>query len=394
MSAKRKPMPDIKTLYYITHIDNVPSMLAKGILSHAEMERQGVTHTPIYDKGIVSNRKEKRTPDGRSLWDYANVYFNARNPMLYRVKAENGFKDLAILGVKPQVMDTPGAFLTDGNAANTPTEFYTSKEGREVIAENWPIITSEWWNSSDGSKRKIMAECLVPERITPDMIQTIYAGSHEVGDRIRKTVGSAAPIAPEPNLFFRPTRMWEVTPRLRLADGDMFFSDMQTLTISVNVVGIMGKGLASRAKYQFPDVYVAYQDACKSKKLKMGKPFLYKREASLDEELADDATTMRSLNAEKWFLLFATKSHWREDSDLPGIELGLKWLVDNYRAQGMKSLAMPALGCGLGKLDWKDVGPVMCRHLARMDIDTRIFLPREREIPEAHLRADFLLGKR
>jgi hypothetical protein len=27
----------------------------------------------------------------------------------------------------------------------------------------------------------------------------------------------------------------------------------------VNTVGVMGKGLASRAKYQFPDVYVRYR---------------------------------------------------------------------------------------------------------------------------------------
>ena len=52
----------------------------------------------------------------------------------------------------------------------------------------------------------------------------------------------------------------------------MFFSKMQTLTISVNIVGVMGKGIASRARYQFPDVFVYYQDLCKRKELKMGTP--------------------------------------------------------------------------------------------------------------------------
>ena len=87
-------------------------------------------------------------------------------------------------------------------------------------------------------------------------------------------------------MFFQPrfaTRIGNIS----LVNGDMFFSDMQTLTVSVNLQGIMGKGLASRAKYQFPDVYVVYQDACRSKRITATKPCLYKREASFDEELAD-----------------------------------------------------------------------------------------------------------
>lgn len=131
----------------------------------------------------------------------------------------------------------------------------------------------------------------------------------------------------------------------------MFFSSMQTLTVSVNTVGVMGKGLASRAKYQFPDVYVVYQDACRSKDLRMGQPYLYKREAFLDNDLADDPLTLSNFNSNKWFLLFATKKHWRENSDRAGIEQGLQWIVDNYQSCAIQSLALPALGCGLGGLD-------------------------------------------
>lgn len=64
----------------------------------------------------------------------------------------------------------------------------------------------------------------------------------------------------------------------------MLFSQMQTLTVSVNTVGVMAKVLVSRAKHQFPDMYVVYQDICRSKAFQMGKPYLYKREASLDED--------------------------------------------------------------------------------------------------------------
>ncbi len=60
-------------------------------------------------------------------------------------------------------------------------------------------------------------------------------------------------------MFFLPSRLIEITSQLSITDGDMFFLRMQTLTISVNCMGIMGKGLASHAKWQFPDVYVQYQ---------------------------------------------------------------------------------------------------------------------------------------
>ncbi|NET55300.1 MAG: DUF4433 domain-containing protein [Symploca sp. SIO2E6] len=32
----------IEGLYYITHIDNIPSILARGILSHSEIEREEI----------------------------------------------------------------------------------------------------------------------------------------------------------------------------------------------------------------------------------------------------------------------------------------------------------------------------------------------------------------
>jgi len=171
----------------------------------------------------------------------------------------------------------------------------------------------------------------------------------------------------------------------------MFFSTMQTLTISVNTVGIMGKGLASRAKYQFPDVYVVYQDACREKHLAMGRPYLYKREASFDDEMIEPPCTVATPNGVKWFLLFATKRHWRENSDLNGIEEGLRWIAANYKSEEIRSIALPALGCGLGNLDWKDVGPVMCKYLSRLDIPVAIYLPRERQIPGEYLSPGYLL---
>ena len=199
------------------------------------------------------------------------------------------------------------------------------------------------------------------------------------------------PVIPEPEIFFLPSRKISLTDTLSLVEGDMFFSRMQTLTISVNTVGVMGRGLASRAKYQFPDVYVKYQDLCKSKILQMGKPYLYKREASLDFILADESERLTNLNLQTWFLLFPTKTDWRKMANFKGIEEGLKWLVIHYQKEGIKSLAIPALGCGLGWLPWGTVGPLLCNYLKKLKIQVNLYLPLERRIPEEQLSKDFLL---
>lgn len=390
--ARNKRNFEVKSLYYITHIDNLNSILSQGILSHKAVEDSGMKYTAIYDKEIVSNRKLKHTPSGKSLWEYSNVYFQARNPMLYRVVLEKGAKDIAVIALYPQVLQSSDSYITDGNAANNMTDFYQYKDGIKIISGMWDTIQGEWWNSLDGSKRKIMAECLIPNVISPDLIHSIYVANHSNAEKVKALLKIRdIPVIPEPTMFFYPAKQYQLSKKLFLAEGDMFFSNMQTLTVSVNVVGIMGKGLASRAKYQFPDVYVVYQDACRGKWLKMGKPYLYKREASLDDELMDEPKEFESPNGNKWFLLFPTKKHWREDSDFNGIEEGLIWLKSNYKAEKIKSIAMPALGCGLGKLDWKDVGPMMCKHLSELDINVAIYLPREREIPKEFLSKEYLL---
>jgi hypothetical protein len=153
----------------------------------------------------------------------------------------------------------------------------------------------------------------------------------------------------------------------------------------------MGKGLASRAKYLFPDVYVYYNDLCRKKRMELGKPALYRRDKPLAAQLADEPTTLMDTAVGTWFLLFPTKDHWRDDADLPGIKRGLQWVADNYGRLGLKSLALPALGAGLGGLEWKQVGPVICSYMSKLEIPVRVYLPAEKQIPEEYLSKEFLL---
>ncbi len=389
-------MFEVSQLFNIVHLDNLRSICDSGLQSHNNVAEKGLAFTPIYDSQIVGRRSEKVISTGAALGDYANVFMNPRNPMLYRVVSENSWENLAIISFRKEILNILGARITDGNAANSATSDYSPADLPKVLKAIGKTLEQDYWTIEDGSKRKIMAEVLIPDHIPPEFIDCIFVANERVRDRVRQLIGDTHKIIVVPKMFFRNEVIATVNERFAILNGDMFFSKTQTLTVSVNTKGIMGKGLASRAKYQFPDVYVKYQDACRSGALKMGKPFLYKRELPYYYDLPDDPTsldeeTKRKLLSPSWFLMFATKTDWRQDGDAAGIVKGLDWLIENAVKQGITSLSMPALGCGLGNLKWAEIGPLMVQKLVQLGIPVAIYAPQEGKNNPEEYTAEYLL---
>ena len=384
-------------LYYITHIDNIPSILRNGVLSYEQIETRGTEYKAIYDRDVVSLRHSKVTPEGKSLWYYANFYLQPRNAMLYVVKKKFSSDNIAVLACyRGDVTDIPGALATDGNATSGPTQFFPASQLNRVLKTLSDVDGLEYWKEEDGTKRRMMAEVLVPERYDSDKIHAILVSNQHTKEKVEMVMSSSQvqpQVIVDPWTFFDPDYESKLTDLLTLVKGDMFFSGLQTLTVSVNTKGVMGKGLASRAKYQFPDVYIEYQDACRNRSLRLGRPVLYKRETALDVQLADQPGLLDEPNNHTWFLLFATKDEWKQPASKEGIILGLEWLVKNYQSEGIKSLAVPALGCGLGWLEWKDIGPILCNYLSKLEIPVQLYIPAEKPIPKDQLTRDFLLGR-
>ena len=179
---------DIRGLYYITHIDNLSSIFKRGILSHEKIQAAHMPYTPIYDNSIVERRRRRSTPEGRSLWHYVNLFFQPRNPMLYRVINETGRQNLAVLGVENTVLQGPGIFITDGIAARGLTQIYSQPEGLEMLQTQQEIIQStSWisWNHCKELKRKLMAECLVPNQVNSEHVQRFIVADHVVADSLQ-----------------------------------------------------------------------------------------------------------------------------------------------------------------------------------------------------------------
>jgi hypothetical protein len=73
---------------------------------------------------------------------------------------------------------------------------------------------------------------------------------------------------------------------------------------------------------------------------------------------------------------FPTKRHWREKSRYEDIDSGLRALVEDVRRLGIKSIAIPPLGCGLGGLDWAKVRPMIERAFADIpEVDVILYEP-------------------
>ncbi len=385
-----------RELYYITHINNLESIFEHGILSHNQVIERDIKHETIYNPDVVNRRQERLLDNGKTLWDYTNFYFQPRNPMLHTVtNGATNIEDHVVLSISFDVINDPDVLITTGNAAAHLSNILPKDIGLKLLPRIIKSTNLTFWKKQDGTNRKIMAECLVPDFVPPEKITSVFVAAHSVAKKIKPLLPSPGfSVFCEPHMFFQNSFEQKLSYKLRLVKGDMFFSKNQTLTISVNTVGAMGRGVASRSKQQFPDTYVVFQDLCRRnpndpEKLRMGVPHLYKRELSSAYEMAEDPSLLTHINGGTWFIFFPTKDHFKNKANSKGIEQGLQWIRDNYKRQGIKSLAVPALGCGLGKLKWDDVGPMMCQYLD-IDIPVDIHLPLDEEIPKSKMSRKFL----
>jgi O-acetyl-ADP-ribose deacetylase (regulator of RNase III) len=132
-------------------------------------------------------------------------------------------------------------------------------------------------------------------------------------------------------------------------DGDILKADAEALVNTVNCVGFMGRGIALQFKRVFPRNFEAYEAACKRGDVQPGRMLIVET---------------GQLTNPRYIINFPTKRHWRGKSRIDDIESGLQALVADVNRLGIRSIAVPPLGCGLGGLEWSDVRPRIERAFA------------------------------
>jgi O-acetyl-ADP-ribose deacetylase (regulator of RNase III) len=155
---------------------------------------------------------------------------------------------------------------------------------------------------------------------------------------------------------------------IELTRGDILAADAEALVNTVNCVGVMGRGIALQFKKAFPENFRFYEAACQRREVQIGRMLVFET---------------RLLGGPKYIINFPTKRHWRGPSRLEYIDAGLKSLIEVVREKGIKSIAIPPLGCGLGGLDWNDVRLRIAKAFAELpNVKALLFEPAGAPKPE------------
>jgi hypothetical protein len=193
--------PRIVELHCIMPIANIASVLEHGILSYEGAAR--LRHASVAMQPVQDRRDQKRVPQGLRLHQYANLYFHARNPMLYKRLGEA--KLLCVLAVSTDVLSIDGTVITDCNAASDWVRFLHPRQWKLV---NFDDVLADDWRHPDNAPRYFQhksrkcAEILVPHRVPPELL----IGARVIDQAARARLAEQAPdlrIIVDPVLFFR-----------------------------------------------------------------------------------------------------------------------------------------------------------------------------------------------
>lgn len=146
-----------------------------------------------------------------------------------------------------------------------------------------------------------------------------------------------------------------------IAKGNILEADAEALVNTVNCEGFMGKGIALQFKHALPENFKAYESACHAGQVVPGRMFVFDNGRLINPRYA---------------INFPTKRHWRGKSRITDIQSGLKALIADVRKLGLRSIAVPPLGCGLGGLDWREVRPLIEKAFSELpDVHVLLYEP-------------------
>jgi len=154
----------LECLFYLTHLENLPSILERGILSYNRVQKNKIQLNSIANPGVQLRRIRQVIvrPDFVSrglLHDFVPLYMVSRNPMLWAVHDN----PLAYIRISLKVADIEGTVFSNGNAAAEATKFYADPSDVERLP--WDVIFGQKWTGGkivDG-RRKRCAEILIPD---------------------------------------------------------------------------------------------------------------------------------------------------------------------------------------------------------------------------------------
>ncbi len=189
----------VKEFQCIMPLVNIPSVLEHGILSHDRASK--LKHHSVAMQEIQDRRDKKQIPGGLKLHQYANLYFHARNPMLYKRKGEA--TTLCVLRISTEVSNLDGVVITDRNASSDYVRFLHPSQSDVLDFD--AIFALDWQHPDDlialyRHRSQKCAEILVPHRVDPSFILGAYVINNATAIQLRSKCDLQIHI--DPVLFF------------------------------------------------------------------------------------------------------------------------------------------------------------------------------------------------
>lgn len=194
----------------------------------------------------------------------------------------------------------------------------------------------------------------------------------------------------------------ELKAEFIFADADIFSLDVDMIINPVNCKGVSGAGLALSFKRRFPVSQRRYENVCKQElfsndatgtrrktaafrpgdilhfiDIDLQNPGLVEMASRIENGELDSLEKEeleKLISLRKHLVYFPTKNHWKRPSKYEYIEKGMWALRDLLQKPDIdvKSLAIPALGCGLGTLDPRRVSEIIIANL--WDLPVKIYM--------------------
>lgn len=199
-------------LCYITPAANLSSILQNGLLSHTAIEKRRMIHSDISMQAVQQRRDAVDVVPGKTkLHDYVNLYFDARNPMMYKTvrRADISLLDVCVVFVDYAVLMLSGSVVSDMNASSRYARFYTPDVGLKAIDFNG--VYARYWtdtNAAQEFRRKSVkcAEALVLGCVEPKHIIKVVVGSISAQNMVCSEVFGSVPVQVNQDLFFQGGR--------------------------------------------------------------------------------------------------------------------------------------------------------------------------------------------
>ena len=125
--------------------------------------------------------------------------------------------------------------------------------------------------------------------------------------------------------------------------GDIFnISGVSSYAHGCNCAGAMGKGIALQFRSKYPEMYSEYKAMCKDGIYKPGDVFDYNY-------------------GDGHIYNLGTQVSWKTKAQLEYIENSVERMLELAALDNVTKIALPAIGAGLGGLNWNDVKEILNR---------------------------------